>query len=63
MNSTGSADGDSMLRQPHLELQLLFTHAQLIARMHAVAANDCIRESPLHESSSLTTSAVRCGLH
>ena len=30
---TGSADGDSMLRQPHLASQLLFTHAQLIARL------------------------------
>ena len=75
---TSSADGDSMLRQLHLESQLLFTHAQLIAwlekeiddflelacwSLHAVAANDCIRKSLLHESSSLTTSAVRCGLH
>ena len=30
---TGSADGDSMLRQPHLESQLLYTHAQLIPRL------------------------------
>ena len=28
---TGSADGDSMLRQPHLESHLLLTPAQLIA--------------------------------
>ena len=30
---TGSADGDSIPRQPHLESQLQFTHAQLIARL------------------------------
>lgn len=55
---TGSADGDSMLRQPHLESQLLFTHAQLIARLEKeiddfpeLACCSCER---LHQRKSVT---------
>ena len=55
---TGSADGDWMLRQPHLESQLLFTHAQLIAQLEKeiddfpeLACCSCKR---LHERKSVT---------
>ena len=55
---TGSAVGDSMLRQPHLESQLLFTHAQLIARLEKeiddfpeLACCSCER---LHQRKSVT---------
>ena len=55
---TGSADGDSMFRQPHLESQLLFTHAQLIARLEKeiddfpeLACCSCER---LHQRKSVT---------
>ena len=65
---TGSADGDSMPRQPHLESQLQFTHAQLIPRLVkkiddfpelACCTCSCERlhawKSPAHRTSSMSS--------
>ena len=69
---TDSADADSMLRQPHLESQLVITHAGLISRLEKEIDDFpelvCCSCERLHQRksvtrvSSLTTSAVRCGL-